>query len=578
LAAWPRHAYWKDWLDRLTLLAGKTLERPDTVLGVLSELHPMGEVGPVTLDEVRVALAGCLGSLGGEPSGPRYGKVFVGPVEEARGRAFDVVFVPGLAEGVFPRPAFEDPLLLDEARRRLDAALADQDRRFARERLLLVTVAGAARSRLIASYPRLDAAIGRPRVPSFYALELWRAAEGSLPDLPELEERAAGGAPAQLGWPAPLDTADAVDDAEYDLSFLGQLLREGRGAERGASHYLLQANSHLARSLRARAKRWRKKWFDADGIVDPDQSTRDLLAARSLRARAYSPTALQQFAACPYKFLLYAIHHLRRRETAAPLEQIDPLTRGSLYHEAQYELFRELEAAGLIPVNQENLPKVLDFADQVVNRVAAKYEEDLAPAIAQVWRTGMEEIRIDLRGWVFELPGVHAEWLPAQSELAFGEQGQVVVPGGFRLRGRVDLVERHVIQDLLRVTDHKTGRAPPRGPVSVGGGEALQPALYGLAVEQLLSRTVQAGRLYYATQRGGYRVFEIALGAARPRAALVLETIENALQQGFLPAAPRPEACTYCDYRPVCGPYEERRVQDKDQERLEPLLAVRLTP
>ena len=46
------------------------------------------------------------------PPPQRYGKVFVGPVEAARGLSFDSVFVPGLAERMFPRKIVEEPILL----------------------------------------------------------------------------------------------------------------------------------------------------------------------------------------------------------------------------------------------------------------------------------------------------------------------------------------------------------------------------------------------------------------------------------------------------------------------------------
>jgi len=55
--------------------------------------------------------------------------VFVGTPHQARGRCFRVVFVPGLAERVVPQRPREDPLLLDDRRHRLDAALVDQETR-----------------------------------------------------------------------------------------------------------------------------------------------------------------------------------------------------------------------------------------------------------------------------------------------------------------------------------------------------------------------------------------------------------------------------------------------------------------
>src|SRR5580658_6867780 len=97
-----------------------------------------------------------MGTLRTEPARRRYGQVFVGSIDEARGRAFDVVFLPGLAEGLFPRRALEDPLLLDELRVKLSPDLDTQDRRVARERMLLHYAAAAAVDSLVVSYPRMD--------------------------------------------------------------------------------------------------------------------------------------------------------------------------------------------------------------------------------------------------------------------------------------------------------------------------------------------------------------------------------------------------------------------------------------
>jgi CRISPR/Cas system-associated exonuclease Cas4 (RecB family) len=58
----------------------------------------------------------------------------------------------------------------------------------------------------------------------------------------------------------------------------------------------------------------------------------------------------------------------------------------------------------------------------------------------------------------------------------------------------------------------------------------------------------------------------------------VIESIEQSLVQGFIPAAPRHDACTYCDYRIVCGPYEETRIERKKTERLRLLEELRSTP
>ena len=588
LGSLPAAERWEVWLDRLAHLAQMALRRPETVLSVLSELEPMSDVGPASLDEVYDVLCERLSFLRSEPPKRRYGRVFVGSIDEARGRSFDVVFLPGLAEGLFPRRALEDPLLLDE--QRVGLGLDQQDERVARERMLLRSAAAAAKNSFVVSYPRMDVAQSRARVPSFYALEVVRAAEGRLLSLREFEKRAAASAPARLDWPAPANPREAIDDAEYDLASLQASLKLRGAAATGSARYLMQSNPALTRSLRTRGRRWRNFWSSADGLVDPDAATLQALESHRLAKRSYSPSSLQQFAACPYRFLLHAVFQLRRREQSARLEQMDPLTRGALFHSAQFELFRELSRAALLPVTQDRLPQVLDLADQVLDRVAARYEDQLAPAILRVWKSEIENLRTDLRGWLQHVAATESDWLPAHFEFGFGlppnsdrdpasTTEEALILDGVHLRGSIDLIERHATRNVLRITDHKTGKAPQNRPQYVGGGAMLQPLLYSLAAETLLGESVELGRLFYCTQRGDFSVVDISLNdEGRGRLRRILQSIDQSIAEGFLPAAPQPGACAMCDYTAVCGPYEETRVKRKQSDRLDSLIEIRHSP
>jgi hypothetical protein len=139
-------------------------------------------VRPVTLTEILIVLEGLLLEAAVPPSPQRYGKVFIGPIEAARGLSFDTVLVPGLAEKMFPRKIVEEPILLDAMRERIGGGLPTNASRLEEERFALALAAGAAERWICFSYPRLDVDQARPRVPSFYALEAVRAAEGRLPD------------------------------------------------------------------------------------------------------------------------------------------------------------------------------------------------------------------------------------------------------------------------------------------------------------------------------------------------------------------------------------------------------------
>ena len=162
----PKSADWGEWLERLQHLAGAALSHPESVLSALAELQPMSGIGPVDVNEVHHVLAGRLRFLRREPPHRRYGRVFVGSIEEARGRSFEVVFLPGLAEGIFPRRTFEDPLLLDDARRLLTEALPTRDNRTEDQRDLLRTALASAEKRFIYSYPSMDLVQGRPSIKS----------------------------------------------------------------------------------------------------------------------------------------------------------------------------------------------------------------------------------------------------------------------------------------------------------------------------------------------------------------------------------------------------------------------------
>jgi len=112
----------------------------------------------------------------------------------------------------------------------------------------------------------------------------------------------------------------------------------------------MRLNPHLKRSLRGRWARWQEKWSEHDGLVTKRPSIVEILESQRLTARPYSVSALQNFAACPYRFLLSAIYQLEPREEPAPLEEMDPLTKGRLFHRIQAQLQRELKDEGLLPV------------------------------------------------------------------------------------------------------------------------------------------------------------------------------------------------------------------------------------
>lgn len=588
LDALPVAASWGEWLVALEALSTRAIEDPEIVLRVLAELRPMRDVAPVEIAEVLRVLRSRLGNLTiPDPSRPA-GRVFVAPIEVARGMSFDVVVVPGLAERLFPEKTVEDPLLPRSLRQELGRQLPEGP---PDERLLLRLAVGAAEREIWVSYPRMDLNLGRPRVPSFYLLDVVRADEGRLPSTTELAQRMDRGGAGRLGWPAPDEPSKAIDAAEYDLAVLHPILYGGQeGAARAAeARHLLHVNPHLKRAILFRANRWdRDNWTYADGLVDPDALALEALALR--RPDAFSPTKLQSLANCPYQFFLAAILRLEPWEAPERIEELSPLQLGAFFAEVQFRLLSTLRDKGLLPVTPKNLPRCQEELDTVQTRVEAEYRDELAPAIERVWRSGIEWEQVELREWLKRMSEDTSGFVPYRFELAFGlpfkpgERDPASIPdpvtldAGIDVRGSIDLVERNAGGEL-RAVDHKTGK-PGKKWIYIEGGRTLQPVLYALALEQMTGDTVVSGMLYHCTSRHRYARIEVELDEqARDAMAVVAETLEGALEEGFLPAQPVQTwswvACDRCDYRVVCGPDERLRTERKDPARFAAITKLR---
>jgi RecB family exonuclease len=309
-----------------------------------------------------------------------------------------------------------------------------------------------------------------------------------------------------------------------------------------------------------------------------------------LTTRAYSLSALQRFSACPYQFALSAIVRLQPLERPEPLQRMDPLTRGSLFHEIQARFVRALQAREALPVTRDSQEAAAGLLAETIAQVSGEAHEQLAPAVERVWTDEVASIGRDLFAWLQYLAADGETWIPRHVEWGFGPvpgvrdagslPGEVTIDGGFKLRGAVDLIEEHRHTGRLRVTDHKTGRKPDRiERTIVGGGTVLQPVVYALAVQAGLGRDVDSGRLFYCTSTGGFFEHPIPLNERTREAGLdVLRVIDRAVADGFLAAAPTPDACGRCDFRPVCGSGVHRRVGRKPKDRLADLLEMRSRP
>ena len=225
-----------------------------------------------------------------------------------------------------------------------------------------------------------------------------------------------------------------------------------------------------------------------------------------------------------------------------------------------------------MPLRIEDEAKLLDHLRAALGETEAEYRERLAPALPRVWHRELDELARNLRGWIRHELQDPSGFSPLYAELAFGlglrdEQDEashtepVQILETYPVRGSIDLIERRDEDGRLRITDYKTGRRPSESDRE----RALQPIVYALAAEAMMDAEVESARLSYCTERERFASDYFTPGAqARAHLKQHLERIEAHVDHGYLPALPTRHACTYCDYRPICGLEEETRAERKD--------------
>lgn len=514
--------------------------------------------------------------------------VFVAHLRDAVGSRFRVAHFLGMAEGHYPTRPVEDVLLPDVVRASLDPThllLPRRTEQAASARRRYLTALATAGHRVLL-WPRYESGATRSSGPSQWFLETARLLAGDMSllasDLYTHEGRS---------WltfvPSP-DAAlreDAVADlADYDLLSVRRWTESGRRLE---DHFLADDPERGLRaglnSLRARAS---ADWTGWDGnlhtVFDP----------RSHSLRAVSPTRLQTWAGCPYRYFLEHELHLAAVEEPEELLGISPLDRGSLVHVILERFVKERNRLQLQDSNREEIL----FRSTAENAFQAAESEGITGK-SVLWRVEREAILRELNRFLVD---EHREIensgrAPREAELRFGYPDSAIPEvmleisaGRVSFRGVIDRVE--VGRDgSVSVVDYKTGgtdsyRGMKDDPLD--RGKLLQLPVYALAVRSGFRPTGPVEAAYwFVSERGGFERRPVRFDQAlEDRTRAVVNTIASGIWGGTFPARPggtgfasgRPqtaqhENCAHCPFDTVCP---AGRVQIWERKRGAPELVA----
>lgn len=609
---------WSVWSERLQTVFDQWIgpERDrERVLEVIADLGGLGGVSSrASWEEVEQVLEARFEweRLPLEPT--EGGAIHVGALDAMAGLPFRVVAVPGLVEGGYPGVLRPDPFLLDEEREALASAhvsppaeppspprptgegepargrerakgqlsLFDdhgpgdsspsapgpaateapeamsaaapprlpttQDRLLEARRLFHRAISQATEV-LVLSYPRADARSGRERLPSLF----FAAAASTLAGRPlagaDLERLVTEDDPTSLPLEATLDAGER-DRARV------------RAGDRAAAEAIAAGSSFFKQSRLAAQARWSGRLTRYDGLLSdlPDDVVEKIDPLR--RTRAMSASRLAVYSRCGFQYLLQHVLHLEAALEPEERRRLDPLEKGTLFHDLAERFLRERRDRGELPVGDtdENRARILDMAEKGLQKLV----EGSPPRFTLLWEREKRRFREYVVSWLKREAAMSGRSTPAHFEVSFGlgdppdgrephDPEPIEVPLGegraLRVSGKIDRIDRRA--DGLVLRDYKTGRAPKDDGRVFRGGRQLQIPFYILATSQLFDgeRVVEAFLDYVD---GGRQVAFDPEAARGETFKTVLGRLVDLIAGGVF--VQEPAACDWCDFKVVCGP------------------------
>ncbi|MEY2436925.1 MAG: ATP-dependent helicase/nuclease subunit [Acidimicrobiaceae bacterium] len=589
LARWSRRL-----LDKY--LSSAVLAESAEVHDVLDRLGELDGVGsPPDPERFLVALEHELARPAGRVGRLGHG-VFVGALVDVVGADLDLVVVLGVSEGTFPPSPARDALLPDRERSTLGAALRPRGATRAEEERDAWAALASSPARVL-TFPVADPRSQRARPPAPWLLALLGELRGEAvygADVPRLRDD-----PRAAGWYVDLQSfewylaegGDPASPTERDVADLVAATRRGVDVDDLAAVDAAGLRRGMA-AARARADGVFGEWTGHVGA-------RPSLANDLVHPR--SPTSLQEWAACPFRYFLSRGLRVDSLDDPADIETISAADRGSLVHAVLERFVAErLGRHGGAGWDADDRDALLRIADEV----ESGYRNLGRTGRPLLWGAEWAALRRHL-GRILDHDEDHAknqQVAPSEVEHAFGDGvvDPVVVELGdgrtLRFGGRIDRIDRSADGKRLVVLDYKTGKSDGFRVLDkaktdhdiVARGTLLQLPIYALAARDLHPDAEDVEAYYwFVGQRG---VIEMKGGpidaAADARFREVLSTIVGGIEAGLFPARPGGDIwypstgptfanCSFCDYDRVCSSRRgEQWVELRDAPVLAPYVAL----
>ncbi len=519
----------------------------------VEEIDQLGTIGAVSgelsLTEFAESLAANLEARYIRPEKLGDG-VVVAEYRAAAGLRFERVILCGAVEGALPAGAGTDAILDDRVWQYLKAGhpfIEDGATRVARAKEAALRAVASAGSQLTWLAPAFDAGGTKEVYPSPMMAEACSEVVGRRVTAAELRSGSTGiecvrrtSSPLAAALRGPL-----LNIGELQIRSAVEL---GVRKEIPETHPRYRAVG----ALRARRSGEFTEW-------DGNLSSLDEPGWLEIQS-AVSPTSLEHYATCGYRYFGRSLLRLREIEEPDEKQTMDPLTRGSLVHTILERFFVEQRERGRPKVNEAwthtDKSRLLEIADEVLAGARDSGQTGLDIFLQHEART----IRADLVRFL------GADTLFRRETGAVPSEFEAAIPSievaGVTMRGYADRVDRTPDGNKAWVLDYKTGSTKsyegmgPDDPLK--GGTKLQLPIY----LSIVGDTEEATALYwFITQRGGFERRPYEADGSDSRFPSTLEAIVEGIRSGSFPAVSeeeneyfnRFENCRFCEFDRICS-------------------------
>jgi ATP-dependent helicase/DNAse subunit B len=405
---------------------------------------------------------------------------------------------------------------------------------------------------LILSCPRFDLE-GKESLPSFYVDEVRSLFQG---DIPVKRQSIAEILPS---WNEVSSAEEAERRVVREIWNIPETKRSGRAERLLFSIYAFLLSRDSFRSVISKLLR------PIEGAIRDER----ILPHFAPKDGVWSPTALEEYAECPYRYFADRILHFESQE-----EGIDIKRKGNILHGVLEQFFKW--------VRDEKGGKV-DF-DEGRAFCLEKFRKSWAeePLKGDRWyrieleRRNIEEMLTQIVRLEFAEGKPPLEKLiPTHFEIEFGfdpEKGDVLKlrtdRGELFLRGKIDRIDVDKSGKFGLILDYKTGKT--FDGQSLEDGTCLQLPLYVLAAEDRLSLKVLGAHFYslaagrssgfhhqeFLSEAGiktrkGHRLTEQRFRDLLRRTVQYAARFASVIETAQIPVRPR-NCVSYCSYSTIC--------------------------